>query len=540
MDYEALAKQFGGVSASAAGADGTSSAQQPAAVDYEALAKQFGGVSTAAPDTGRLSSEEQALQRAGRRSRMAGIGEQGPGVVGEGQGFSAPGPEGGLGQQLKGMAQGATTSAIGAVTGLPVLNQVLPSHEDITSALYGAPETPAMASGRGSGGIVGVPLAGAAATGLTRLGEAARIANLPNAARLAQNASMAVDPFSPLAARAVNVVAKGAGAVKNALTPTEAAATPTTNALRAAAQNDYAVMDNSNLAIHPDVLQSTIADIKKSLEKSRYVEELDPTAKNFLQVLEDRAQTPQSLTQLDALRGKARDLAYAASGGEQKVLSTISRKLDATLNDINPSNVVPKDPLLPSAAPDTVKDALISARDQFGRAAKSAEIETLIHKADASTTDNPIKALRTQFSSLAKNEDRLAQYSPAEQKVIKDIADGNIGSKSLQTLESLMPGFSRTSMFGNLMAALAGTVGHATTGPFGSLFFAAPGAIGKAAESARAAQAMPIANQFAANIRAGNVGNALTQPQFMSPTTARNMFLSPVSAYSNVNALNNQ
>jgi hypothetical protein len=398
---------------------------------------------------------------------------------------------------------------------------VLPTSQGIANYMFGEPSSPDVATGRALGGMVAGPVAG----GLSKAATLARVAELPKIARAAQSASTIIDPLSPAISGTVN-------AAKNALRPAEAAA-PTTNALRAAAEADYAVMDNSNLAIHPDVLRSTIADVKKSLEKSRYVEELDPTARNFLKVLEDRAQTPQSLTQLDALRGKARDLAYEASGGEQKVLSTISRKLDTALNDINSSNVVPKDPLLPAAAPDTVKDALVSARDKFGRAARSAEIETLIHRADASTTDNPIKALRTQFSSLAKNEDRLAQYTPAEQKVIKDIADGNIGSKSLQTLENLMPGFSRTSMFGNLMSALAGAAGHAATGPFGSLFFAAPGAIGKAAESARGAQAMPIANQFAASIRGGNA----LPPQGMPASAVRDLLSPGATMYSGANAL---
>ena len=401
---------------------------------------------------------------------------------------------------------------------------MLPTSHGIANYMFGEPSSQDVATGRSLGGMVAGPVAG----GLSKAAALAKAMELSKVAKLAQGASTVIDPLSPAISGSVNVV-------KNALRPAEAA-TPTTNALRASAEADYAVMDNSNLAIHPDVFKSTLADVKKLAEKSRYIEELHPTARNFIQVLEDRAQTPQSLTQLDALRGEARDLAYKASGGEQKVLSTISRKLDAAINDINPSNVVPKDPLLPSAAPDTVKDALVSARDKFGRAARSAEIETLIHRADASTTDNPIKALRTQFSSLAKNEDRLAQYSPAEQKVIKDIADGNIGSKSLQTLENLMPGFSRTSMFGNLMAALAGTVGHATTGPFGALFFAAPGAIGKAAESARGAQAMPFANQFAASIRAKNA----LAPQGMPLSAVRNWLSPGATVYSGANALADQ
>ncbi|MEI6793883.1 MAG: hypothetical protein WCL05_01440 [Verrucomicrobiota bacterium] len=299
------------------------------------------------------------------------------------------------------------------------------------------------------------------------------------------------------------------------------------------ALNNYKIVDDSNLAVSPTVLQAAVTDIKKTLETSRYVEELDPAARSFLKVLEDRAATPQSLTQLDALRGKARDLAYDASGGEKKVLSTISRSLDEMLTRADPSHLVPKNPSAPSASPDAVREAFIGARNDFGTAAKSSEIETLIHRAEVSTTDDPIKALRTQFSSLARNEDRLARYSVAEQKVITDIAAGDIGSRTLKSLENLLPGFSRSSMFGNVMAALAGTAGHAVGGPFGSLAFAVPGAAGKWAESARGAQAVPIANRFAEGIRARNVGATLPPPL---PTSTIRNWLIP-GATSGVNAL---
>jgi hypothetical protein len=296
-------------------------------------------------------------------------------------------------------------------------------------------------------------------------------------------------------------------------------------------------MDKSNLAVSPDVLQSAVGDIKKSLESSRYLDDLDPVAQNFLNALEKRAQSPQSLTQLDALRGKARDLAFEATGGEQKVLSSISRKLDEALKTVDETKVVPKDPTLPSADPATVREAFLEARDDFSRASKSRTIETLIHRAEVSTQDNPIKALRTEFSALAKNEDRLAQYSTAEQKIIKDIAAGNIGSSTLKGLENLMPGFSRSSMFGNFMSAMAGIAGSSIGGPAGSLAFSIPGAIGKMAETTRGAQAVPFANRFAEGIRAGNL--ELAQP-FTSTAAVRNFLAPGVGAYNAFSQQSNQ
>jgi len=102
-----------------------------------------------------LTAEQQALQRAGYRARLAGVGGQGPGVVGEGQGFSAPGPEGGLGQQLKGIAQGMPLSLYSGVAGLT--GDILPSGTEAANAIYGPAANPAVASGRESGMIIGIP-----------------------------------------------------------------------------------------------------------------------------------------------------------------------------------------------------------------------------------------------------------------------------------------------------------------------------------------------------------------------------------------------
>lgn len=102
-----------------------------------------------------LTEEQRALQRAGYRARLAGVGEQGPGVVGEGQGFSAPGPEGGLGQQLKGIAQGMPFSLYSGVAGLT--GDMLPSGTEAANYFLGPAANPAVASGRESGMIIGIP-----------------------------------------------------------------------------------------------------------------------------------------------------------------------------------------------------------------------------------------------------------------------------------------------------------------------------------------------------------------------------------------------
>lgn len=286
--------------------------------------------------------------------------------------------------------------------------------------------------------------------------------------------------------------------------------TPTTDALRTeVAGKAYKVVDDSNLAVSQKPIMQIVDDIRNNQATSRYIPELDTSAKQFLDVLENYAQSPQSLTQLDALRGRARDMAAnATTSGEKTVLGTISRRLNETLNTLDPNDLVPLDPSKPTAVTDTVRQNFLTARDAFSKAAKSKEIEQRIH--NAMVADDPLKALRSQFTTLWKDTDTLKSFTPAEQNVIQQFAEGKVGSDTLRALENLLPGFSRSAMFGNLVAGLAGATGALYGGVPGLLLGAAPGAIGRAAQRARSAQAVPYANQFAAGVRAGTVQDPYT------------------------------
>jgi hypothetical protein len=442
-----------------------------------------------------------------------------------------------LGARYKDIGVGAAQGVPAAIAGLPgdVASLVVDNpftSQNLANEWFGAANKD-VASGRMLGGIA----TGLAAPGLGVAKNALAARNYPLAAKGAGAAQFVLDPLSPMVAGAINAGVRGAKAIGNIGRAAEEA-TLTTDALFDRAVGKYGVMDKSNLAISPDVLQSAVGDIKKSLETSRYLDDLDPVAENFLNALEKRAQSPQSLTKLDALRGKARDLAMKAEGGEKNVLSSISRKLDEALKTVDETKVIPKDPTLPSADPTTVREAFLEARDDFSRASKSRNIEKLINDAviNSDGKSPPVKALQTQFSKLARDEDLFAQYSAAEQKIIKDLAAGRVGSDTLRGLENLMPGFSRSSMFGNFMATMAGVAGSSIGGPAGALAFSIPGAIGKAAEAARGAQAVPFANRFAEGIRAGNVGNAMAEP-FTSTAAVRNFLRPGVGAY---NAFNQQ
>jgi len=362
-------------------------------------------------------------------------------------------------------------------------------------------------------------------------------ASYPLAAKGVGAAQFALDPVSPMVAGAINASARGAKAVGNIGRAAEEAI-PSTKAQFESATADFQVLDQSNLAVRPDVLRTALSDVEKSLPTQGYLPKQHAEAKNILDDLVERAQTPQSLTELDNLRKHARDLAATVkSSGERNTLNVIQNKLDDIIKNVDETKVVPKDPSLPTAAPDVVVKHVLDGRDKYRKAIKSEQIETRINNAVINSEGkaaSPIKALQTEFSSLARNEDLFAQYSAAEQKIIKDLAAGRVGSSTLRGLENLMPGFNRSSMFGNFMAAISAAGGASLGGPAGLLAYRIPGAIGKASEVARGAQAVPFANRFAEGIRGGNV--ELAQP-FTSAAAVRNFLAPGVGVY---NAFNQQ
>jgi hypothetical protein len=109
-------------------------------------------------ETPYMSSAELQGQRKGYRARLAGVGE----VTPETKGFEKPALEGGLGQELLGVAEGAPLGLYSAVAGLPGVRRVLPSGEKVAEKVYkpveeffGVTDTPAKKSGRESGMMLG-------------------------------------------------------------------------------------------------------------------------------------------------------------------------------------------------------------------------------------------------------------------------------------------------------------------------------------------------------------------------------------------------
>jgi len=202
MDYDALAKQFGGVAVSTTGNEGMPGNRQPAAVDYDALAKQFGGVS-AAPEKPRRRGvlKNQPEMEEVRIPTLAEVG-----------------------QQWKATGIGALEGIPAAIVGLPGDIASLAVENPYTSQefanyMFGEPTSPYQAGGRMFGGA----LTGFATPGIAaRIGtakQAVAAANYPNVARALGTTQAVLDPITAALQGGGAVVQTGVD-VANKLSPT--------------------------------------------------------------------------------------------------------------------------------------------------------------------------------------------------------------------------------------------------------------------------------------------------------------------------------
>jgi hypothetical protein len=206
MDYDALAKQFGGVVASTTGSEGMPGNRQPAAVDYDALAKQFGGVS-AVPEKPRRRGvlKNQPEMEEVRIPTLAEVG-----------------------QQWKETGIGALEGIPSAIVGLPgdVVGIVADNpytSQEFANYMFGAPTSPYQAGGRMFGGaLTGFGTPGIAA----RIGtakQAVTAANYPNIARALGTPQAVLDPVTAALQGGGAVVARALGATQTVLDPITAA-----------------------------------------------------------------------------------------------------------------------------------------------------------------------------------------------------------------------------------------------------------------------------------------------------------------------------
>ena len=152
------------------------------------------------------------------------------------------------------------------------------------------------------------------------------------------------------------------------------------------------------------------------------------------------------------------------------------------------------------------------AIDTSSRLFRNDEIREAVRLASVSRQD-PLGALRNEFGKIFRDESRLRQFSPDDQRIIEDLAAGRASPRAVQLLGALAPGASWSGVakgaveFGPALAA-ATTPASVVVSPTVALGLAGLGAGSIMARRAQNA----LATRASHNLLASTLGGVPTLP----------------------------
>jgi hypothetical protein len=241
--------------------------------------------------------------------------------------------------------------------------------------------------------------------------------------------------------------------------PKRGARAPSAADLRQTADNAYAAARDAGVVFNPksaaNLQQSVSADLS-GFPDIQYHPKLHPRISVVLDDLNDivTSNEPVPFQRLEQLRRLTRTAGKSIDADERRLAGLLRDKIDEFVQGAGAGDVQAGD--IGAAQP-----AITKAREAWSRMSKSNEVEDLIDRASRMKS-NPADAIKSQFTTLANNKNRMRMFSKDEQRMIRRIADGTSGSKTLELIGKLAPGV--TSMRGG-MASAANILAGAAVNP---------------------------------------------------------------------------
>jgi hypothetical protein len=208
---------------------------------------------------------------------------------------------------------------------------------------------------------------------------------------------------------------------------------------------------------------------------------------------------PISFSQVEMVRRVANTARRSADPDERRLGGIVIEKIDDFITQPPANAVVAGD----SAA---TALAITNARKSWRLMRQGEAIQKLVDDATESASGLTAGSLRSQFRTVIKNKNRMRQFDPEVQKLMKDFVRGKGGVAPLQALGNLAPG---TSLRGLIVGGGAASVGYAGNPALAALM--AAGGLGARAAANRmaAGQVENIANVA----RGGAVGRPTSTGQ---------------------------
>lgn len=223
---------------------------------------------------------------------------------------------------------------------------------------------------------------------------------------------------SPLAGLASGVVTGAATGVRPGRVETGGGQ----SALSQQAASAYRLADRAGLVVKDTYVQNIANTLKREAANVGYDPGLHPKIASVINRLETEGSTPKTLKELENLRRIVRSPeGDFTNPDQQRIAANLVDKYDDLIENIGKTNILAGDEKI-------ALSALKEARKVYGQSKRLGIIEDLVNKADISSAqysqsgmDN---ALRVQFAALAKNNKRMAAFTPEERAQIENIAKG--------------------------------------------------------------------------------------------------------------------
>jgi hypothetical protein len=317
---------------------------------------------------------------------------------------------------------------------------------------------------------------------------------------------------------------------------------PSVAQLDDAASALYQRADNAGIAVQPRALQRLTTVLPQRMANMGFDPVLHPKANRVLEILENRAAQGMqpingahrvfSLGEVENMRRVIRQAITATSGpndkADRQMAQSILDQFDNWMTGLQPRDML-------SGGPSGVSgreaiQIVQEARGLWTRKSKGDVLADLVQRAELD--DDVERGLRREFRNLARNKERMRQFTAGEKDAIRKVAQGGPMGWLLRAIGSLAPGASAS---GVVRGTIGSGAGFAAGGPVGAAVVPAAayaakkgsdamvrGAVRKADATVRAGGAVPIdakaaktAGDYATRLigAAGQAG----APEFLPP-----------------------
>jgi hypothetical protein len=264
-------------------------------------------------------------------------------------------------------------------------------------------------------------------------------------------ASNYFDVTNPAALMGLSLAGGGLGAT----VPTPKTKPVTAAALKEESGKLYRAMEAENVNVAPQAMTDLANAARTKLSGLRYDPDTDKVVNEALKLFDLKSGKPMTFDMLEKFRRSVRDLPYSEAGGkrgtpdERAMVKALEETIDDFMDGLTPAQTTSGDAAAANAF-------LNQARGIRGRGYQTQTLEDAFTKATATSsaadsTKSFPRALRDEFTKLAKNERKLAKFDRETQDLIKKVANGTVTQTILMGLGKLSPS---ARLFGTQMPFL--------------------------------------------------------------------------------------